>query len=88
LVISPNHAPSINETGEFTIVIGPANAGQVSVDDDAVVAMFCRITNIGGFDESSAIRLTSAATSLKTATVRKLVKKSKISAERQSRPVS
>jgi hypothetical protein len=48
------------------------------------MTIFWRITNIGGFDEPTAIRLTSAATGLKPATVRKLLKKSKILAERQS----
>jgi hypothetical protein len=47
--------------------------------------VFWRITNIGGFDEQTAIRLAAAATGLKPASVRKLLKKGKILAERQSR---
>jgi hypothetical protein len=50
--------------------------------------MFWRITNIGGFDEPTAIRLAATAADLKPSVVRKLVKKSKISAERQNRSVS
>jgi 16S rRNA (cytidine1402-2'-O)-methyltransferase len=91
LVTSPNLVRSINETGEFTIVISPSTAGRMetsSTDEDEALNVFWRITNIGGFDELSAIRLTAAATNLKASTVRKLVKKSKISAERQSRSVS
>src|SRR5262245_36778960 len=91
LVTSPNKLASINETGEFTIVIGPSEAGPMetsAADEEVALSTFWRITNIGGFDESSAIRLTAAATSLKATTVRKLVKKSKFSAERQSRSVS
>lgn len=91
LVISPNQVPSVNEAGEFTIVVSPIIASQMKTSasgDGDVVDMFWRITNIGGFDEPSAIRLTAAATQLRPAAVRKLVKKSKISAERQSRSVS
>jgi 16S rRNA (cytidine1402-2'-O)-methyltransferase len=91
LVISPNQVPSVNDTGEFTIVVSPIIASQMKTSesgDGDVVNMFWRITNIGGFDEPSAIRLTAAATQLRPAAVRKLVKKSKISAERQSRSVS
>ena len=91
LVISPNKALAISETGEFTIVVSPAIASEVersAAGDEAVLEIFWRITNIGGFDEPSAIRLTASATNLKATTVRKLVKKSRISAERQNRSVS
>ena len=91
LVISPKKVVSISETGEFTIVVSPSTAASVetsATEQEAALNLFWRITNVGGFDELSAIRLTAAATNLKASTVRKLVKKSKISAERQSRSVS
>jgi 16S rRNA (cytidine1402-2'-O)-methyltransferase len=91
LVISPNDRSLLKETGEFTVVIGPPRvmpADSSLASPEAVLDMFWRITKIGAFDESTAIRLVATAADVKPSAVRKLVKKSKISAERQNRSVS
>ena len=88
LVISPTQSQATKEVGEFTVVVGPhtpARTVESTVRSNEIMDTFWRITNIGGFDEQTAIRLAAAATGLKPASVRKLLKKGKILAERQSR---
>jgi 16S rRNA (cytidine1402-2'-O)-methyltransferase len=91
LVISPSSVEDVKETGEFTVVVGPAARLQCEMKtagSEAALDCFWRITNIGGFDELTAIRLTAVATGLKPTSVRKLIKKRKILAERQSGSLS
>jgi 16S rRNA (cytidine1402-2'-O)-methyltransferase len=91
LVMSPNISGLIKETGEFTVVVGPSavtSEDSALASPESILDIFWRITNAGGFDEPTAIRLAAAAADVKPSLVRKLLKKSKISAERQSRSVS
>jgi 16S rRNA (cytidine1402-2'-O)-methyltransferase len=88
LVISPIEGSLIKATGEFTVVVSPPAQERTLASPDSVLEVFWRITKVGGFDESTAIRIAAAAASVKPSVVRKLLKKSKISAERQSRSVS
>lgn len=87
LVESPT---SVAEVGEFTVVISPPPAGTslVNVDPVRVIDIFGRIANRAGFDDPLAIELTALATRLKPSTVRKIIKKHRISAKRQNRSSS
>ena len=91
LVMSPKSVGTVKETGEFTVVVGPAvpvHSETTTAQSNAALDCFWLITKTGGFDELTAVRLTAAATGLKPASVRKLVKKSKFLAGRQRESLS
>jgi 16S rRNA (cytidine1402-2'-O)-methyltransferase len=88
LVESPT---SVKEVGEFTVVVSPPATERTSysdVDPGQVVDVFGRIANLAGFDDQLAVKLTALATAIKPSTVRKIVKKHRISIKRQTRSSS
>ncbi len=87
LVINPNKLPALKDTGEFTVVIGAIGETERQrneVDPTRAVEMFGLLANMAGVDEQMAAKLTSVALSIRPSDVRKIIKKNKILAKRQS----
>jgi len=84
-VISPNSGAQIKSLGEFTVVIGPIERQtRTELDETRVINVFGRMTDKAGFDEQTAIRLTSLLLDAQTRQIAKIIKKHKISVKRQS----
>jgi len=82
MAISPK-AADIVERGEFVVVVAPAVGPAVSSAEPRVVTeIIDRMTKDGSFKEDEAIVAASALTNSKPATIRKILKKSRILAKR------
>jgi 16S rRNA (cytidine1402-2'-O)-methyltransferase len=90
-VDSPIRSGDISEIGEFTVVLAPAGEPMLDrqdVEASLVASIFGRITNLAGFDETMATKLTAVAASVKPSAVRRIIKKHRISVKRQNRSAS
>jgi 16S rRNA (cytidine1402-2'-O)-methyltransferase len=77
-------APKDPVAGEFTVVIGPAASSGQDVDPIQCFDIFCRITKLAGFSDDEAVVMTAASLGTTSSTVRKIVKKTRISVKQQN----
>jgi 16S rRNA (cytidine1402-2'-O)-methyltransferase len=86
VVIRPNIS-DIPERGEFAVVVAPSpDPSQAALDPVVVADIVDRMTNSAGFDEQEAILAASVLTGSKPASIRKLIKKTRILAKRRAGP--
>ena len=76
--------PDDASIGEFTVVVGPAAASAEDVDANRCFDIFCRLTEIAGFSDDEAVVMTAAAIGTTKSTVRRIVKKTRISVKQQN----
>jgi 16S rRNA (cytidine1402-2'-O)-methyltransferase len=85
-VESPIKLLELKDAGEFTVVISPSAGDEDAtraLDADAVVELFGRLTNLAGVEDSKALDLVAAAFIVPVSSVRKIIKKHKISVKQQ-----
>ena len=85
-VESPIKTPELKDAGEFTVVISPSGRGEDAtraLDAGAVVELFGRLTNLAGIEDSMALDFVAKAFAVPVSSVRKIIKKHKISVKRQ-----
>jgi 16S rRNA (cytidine1402-2'-O)-methyltransferase len=86
-VKSPIQTQELKDAGEFTVVISPsANVEDETrtLDAGAVIEMFGRLTNMAAVEDSMALNLVATAFTVPVSSIRKIIKKHKISVKRQT----
>ena len=86
-VESPIETSELKDAGEFTVVISPSGAvedAMRTLDAGAVVELFGRLTNLAAVEDSKALDLVATAFTVPVSSVRKIIKKHKISVKRQT----
>jgi 16S rRNA (cytidine1402-2'-O)-methyltransferase len=76
-----------NAVGEYTVIIGPPKAEGDEASQAKCLDVFGRLTEIGGFSDEEAETMTAASLGTTMATVRKIVKKARISAKQRDQSV-
>ena len=85
-VESPIIASELKDAGEFTLIVSPSRiVGHATrvLDAGVAVELFGRLTNLAGVEDSMALEFVAAAFTVPVSSVRKIIKKHKISVKRQ-----
>lgn len=85
-VESPIIASELKDAGEFTLIVSPSRiVGHATrvLDAGAAVELFGRLTNLADVEDSMALEFVAAAFTVPVSSVRKIIKKHKISVKRQ-----
>ena len=72
--------------GEYTVVVEPDQAVNERFDERRCFDVFCRLAEVSGFTEDEAFLMTAALMGTSMASVRKTVKKARISIKRNAPP--
>jgi 16S rRNA (cytidine1402-2'-O)-methyltransferase len=70
--------------GEYTAVVGPKDVPQDNDDLGNCLDIFGRLVDLAGFSDEEAVQMTAASTEMTKASVRKAVKKARISARQRA----